>query len=76
MSVNIDPLEEQGVKPHHIIYSHPAALDLARRKGHIWEEIVHTCKTKSQGFSSWTSMSMNFSNRLCLVSGFFAVVNP
>ena len=28
------------------------------------------------GFSSRTSMSMNFSNRLCLVSGFFALVKP
>ena len=27
------------------------------------------------GFSSRTSMSMIFANRLCLVSGFFALVN-
>ena len=28
------------------------------------------------GLSSWTSISMNFANRLRLVSGFFALVNP
>jgi len=51
-----------------------AALFAASEQGDIFRPAVSMICYP--GSSSLTSMSINFSNRLCLVSGLFALVKP